>query len=255
MNIVVALKIVPDDQDILVNEDMTLNYSNARPVVSTYDLNAIEAAANLAKDVGAKLTAISVGDSTIIDTKVSKNILARGVDEYIVVADNVYSDFEANETASVLAAAINKMSDVDLIICGDGSSDIYAQQVDVQLSCELNIPVVTSVSEVSMQDGKLLAVRNLENVIETVEVTLPAVISVIPEIALPRICGMKDILAAGKKPVVSYNANDFNVGISKDVEVVSILAPEPKPRKQVILDGAVESDVEMFIAALRDSIR
>lgn len=55
------------------------------------------------------------------------------------------------------------------------------------------------------------------------EVSLPAVISVVPDIALPRICGMKDILAAGKKPVVKYSAADLNVETGS-VEVNNVLA-------------------------------
>ncbi len=255
MNIIVAVKVVPDDQDIRVNADRTLDYSSARPVVSTYDLNAIEAAALVAKEQDARLSAIAIGDASIADSKVSKNILARGVDEYVVGVDEGFASLDARATAKALAGVIKKVESCDLVVCGDGSADIYAQQVDVQLAVEMGVPVVTSVSAISFESGKLVVERTLESEREVVEVSLPAVISVVPDIALPRICGMKDILAAGKKPVVKYSAADLNVEITGSVEVNNVLAPEPLPRKKEIFDAADEAGVEQFVEAILESIR
>lgn len=255
MNIVVAVKVVPDDQDIRVNADRTLDYSGARPVVSTYDLNAIEAAALVAKEQDARLSAVAIGDASIVDSKVSKNILARGVDEYVVGADDALVGLDARATAKALAAAIKKTASWDLVVCGDGSADVYAQQVDVQLACELGVPIVTSVSAIAFEDGKLIAERTLESEKEIVEVSLPAVVSVVPDIALPRICGMKDILSAGKKPVTKYDAADLGVDAGCSIEVSNVLAPEPLPRKKELFDAADEAGVERFVEALLESIR
>lgn len=255
MNIVVAVKVVPDDQDIRVNADRTLDYSSARPIVSTYDLNAIEAAALVAKEQDARLTAVAVGDASVADSKVSKNILARGVDEYVAVADDALAGLDSRATAKALAAAIGKTESCDLVVCGDGSADIYAQQVDVQLAYGLGMPVITSVSKIAFEGDKLVAERTLEAEKEIVEVSLPAVVSVVPDIALPRICGMKDILAAGKKPVVKYAAGDLGADTACVVEVSNVLAPEPMPRKKEIFDASDEAGVERFVDAILESIR
>ncbi|WP_139651221.1 putative electron transfer flavoprotein FixA [Raoultibacter phocaeensis] len=255
MNVVTAIKIVPDDQDIQVNADRTLNYSNARPIVSTYDLNAIEGAALAAKEQGAKLFAVTVGDSSVLDSKVAKNVLARGVDEYVAAADDAFVGLDARATAAALAAAIGKIEAYDLVVCGDGSADIYAQQVDVQLAEALNVPVVTAVSKIGFENGAIVCERTLEAEKEVVEVPLPAVVSVIPDIALPRICGMKDILAAGKKPVTSYAAADLGVDPVHAIEAANVLAPEPTPRKRELFDASDEADVDKFVAAILESIR
>lgn len=255
MNIVTAIKIVPDDQDIQVNADRTLNYSNARPVVSTYDLNAIECAALAAKEQGAKLYAVTVGDSSVLDSKVAKNVLARGVDEYVAATDDAFVGLDARATAAALVAAIGKIEAYDLVICGDGSADIYAQQVDVQLAEALGVPVVTAVSKIGFENGAIVCERTLETEKEVVEVSLPAVVSVIPDIALPRICGMKDILAAGKKPVTSYAAADLGVDPVRAVEAANVLAPEPTPRKRELFDASDEADVDKFVTAILESIR
>ena len=85
MNILVACKIVPDDQDIKAAPDGSLDFSKARMVISSYDKNAIEAAGMIAD--GGSVKAIAVGSSKADDSKVKKDILARGIDELFLVGD------------------------------------------------------------------------------------------------------------------------------------------------------------------------
>lgn len=250
MNIVTAVKIVRDDQDIQVAGDRTLDCSKARPVVSTYDLNAIEVASQVAEAQGASHVVVSVGDTFIDDTKNNKNILARGVDSLTLVADAAYADMDAKATAQALAAAIKDLS-ADIIVCGDGSADLYAQQVDVQLAEALGLPVVTSVSKIDIEGGTAVLERTLETEKEVVEVALPAVVSVIPDIALPRICGMRDIMQAGKKPVNKVDG----VAVEAGIEIVETLAPEPAPRNKVIFDASNDGAIDEFVAAISAALR
>lgn len=248
MNIIVAFKVVPDDQDIQVAADRSLDYSKAKNTISAYDLNAFEAAAQLAAAAGdAKVVAVTVGASSIDESKLKKNVLARGADELVMVADDAAADLDANATAAQLAAVIEGLG-ADLVLCGDGSADNYAQQVDVQLACRLNVPVVNAASKVELGAGQATVERTLEDVVETVSVSLPAVISVTPDIATPRIPGMKDILAAGKKPMDVRACADAPAGV---LETVSCLAPQQADRKLEILDASADGAVEQFAAALK----
>ena len=251
MNIVTCVKVVPEDQDIQVNGDRTLDYSKAHAVVSTYDLNAIEASAQAAKAAGAKHFAVTAGPASINDSKNNKNILARGVDELYMAADDALADMDAKASAAALAQIIKGIEGVDLVVCGDGSADLYAQQTDVQLACALDLPVVTAASKIELADGKAVVTRTLENEVEVVEVPLPAVISVLPDIALPRIAGMRDIMMAGKKPVHQVSVD----AAAKGVEVIETLAPVPAPRKKVVFDAANDGDVAKFVAAIAECIR
>ena len=125
MNILVACKIVPDDQDVRTTGDGALDFSRARPVVSAYDLNAIEAAARIAEaNEGSRVTAISVGPRSIDDSKVKKNILARGVDELLMVADDAASDLDARATAAELARLVESIEGWDAVVTGDGSAAV-----------------------------------------------------------------------------------------------------------------------------------
>ncbi len=252
MNIIVSCKIVPDDQDIQVASDRTLDYSKAKGTVSTYDLNAIEAAAQLAAAVeGSKVTAVTAGPASVDDSKLKKNVLARGVDELVMAADDAYANMDAHATAEALAALVAKAGDWDVVVCGDGSADDYAQQVDVQLAARLGVPVVNAAVKITPEDGALVVERVLEDVVETVRVPLPAVVSVTPDVAVPRIPGMKDILAAGKKPMEVVGAGG---GAAASLETVACLAPEQASRKLEILDASSDGAVEQFAAALKAAL-
>ena len=252
MNIVAAFKVVPDDQDIQVSADGTLDYSKAKNTVSAYDLNAIEAAAQLAAaNEGSNVVAVTVGGADIDDSKLKKNVLARGVDELVMIADDACADLDAHATAAMLARLVDGLDAADLIVCGDGSADNYAQQVDVQLADALDLPVVTAVSAVSVEGAVATCDRMLETQLQTVQVDLPAVISVVPDIALPRIPGMKDILAAGKKPM---NVAGADGAYESSIEVASCLAPKQADRKREILEASADGAIEQFAAALKAAL-
>lgn len=250
MQILAAVKVVPDDQDIVATADGSLDFSKARPVVSEYDLNVIEAAAQLAEESGSAVKIVSVGPMSIDDSKLKKNILARGVDELNFVLNDAFDGIDAFATAQVLAKSADELG-FDLIMVGDGSADLYAKQVGAQLADRLGIPYVCGVVSCEINGSTLTCKRMLENELETIEVALPVVASILPDAATPRICGMKDILAAGKKPM--------NVAISDDnpeiaIDVISCKAPEQVERKCEILDASDEDAIKTFATALKAAL-
>ena len=252
MNIVVAVKVVPDDQDILVTAAGELDMSKAHQTISTYDLNAIEAAAQLAAALGdSTVSTVTVGGSAIDDSKLKKSILARGVDQLFMVAGDATADLDAHATASVLAEKIEAMGGCDIVICGDGSADNYAQQVDIQLASKLGVPSVNGVVKIEVNGTTVTAERKLEDVVEVVELPTPCVLAVSPDVALPRIPGMKDILKAGKKPMDVAPASDVAAAAVKTLEVK---APEAVERKNDVKDAAEDGAIEAFAAALKAAL-
>ena len=197
------------------------------------------------------MVAVTVGGADIDDSKLKKGILARGVDELYMTADDACKGLDARATAVALAELVSKVGDFDVVLCGDGSADNYAQQVDVQLADALGLPVVTAVSAVSVEGAVATCDRMLETQLQTVQVDLPAVISVVPDIALPRIPGMKDILAAGKKPM---NVAGADGAYESSIEVASCLAPKQADRKREILEASADGAIEQFAAALKAAL-
>lgn len=145
MRIVVAVKILPDSKDLRAGNDGALDFSHARNVVSEYDLNAIEAAAQLAaSQEGSTVKVLSVGPASIDESKVKKNILSRGVDELYFATNDALEHADARATAQALSLALQDVGGWDVVICGDGSDDFYAKQVDAQLAATLNVPCVNA---------------------------------------------------------------------------------------------------------------
>ena len=249
MNIIVPIKVLADDQDIVVAADRSLDDSKAHRIVSTYDLNAIEAAAQLAD--GGRVVAVTAGPADIDDSKLKKNILARGVDELYMTADDACKGLDAHAAAAALADLVAKAGEYDLILCGDGSADDYAQQVDVQLAARLGLPSVNGATKIEAGSGSVTVERTLEDVVEVVEAPLPCVVSVAPDIALPRIPGMKDILAAGKKPMGVAGADG---AYESALEVLSCKAPEQAERKLEVMDASEDGAIEKFAAALKAAL-
>ena len=154
MRIVVAVKILPDSKDLRAGNDGALDFSHARNVVSEYDLNAIEAAAQLAaSQEGSTVKVLSVGPASIDESKVKKNILSRGVDELYFATNDALEHADARATAQALSLALQDVGGWDVVICGDGSDDFYAKQVDAQLAATLNVPCVNGATLLQAGDG------------------------------------------------------------------------------------------------------
>jgi electron transfer flavoprotein beta subunit len=231
MRIAACIKAAPDDADIVVGRDRALDFSRAQWKVGSYDLNAIEAARQLADQAGGEVIGVSLGAEALANTKLRKDVLSRGLDSLVVVAGD--PDADSFQTATALAEAITGMGGADLVLLGAGSSDRYAQQVGNQLGALLGLPTLNQVDAIEPDGGALRVRRVLEDAEQVLSVELPAVLSVTSGINTPRIAGMKDILAAGKKPVIEATATLP----ASSTRLVSLLGAEQVDRRRQIVDG------------------
>ena len=248
MNVLVCFKSVYDDAAIRTNHDKTLDYTAVPHVVSLYDLNAIEVAAQFAESSEEhSLVALTAGDTKIHDSTMRKNVAARGASEVYLVMDDALEDAETNQTAHALAAAINKIGNIDLIICGDGSADQYSHQVGIQLGEILGFPNVNAVVDFTVEGNTVKIDRELDDIIEHIEVQTPAVLSVLSDMAQPRTCQVKDIMTAGRKPVHEWSLEDIGLEVPKNnYEIIDTKVPEPTPRKMEFFE-ATDDDIDAFI--------
>jgi electron transfer flavoprotein beta subunit len=251
MKVIACYKIVPEEQDIIVKADRTLDMSKAELKLGQYDLPAIEAAMEVAE--GGKVSLLSVGGTEIDNSKLNKSALSRGPEELYLVVDQAGKEADANQTAAILAAAAQKIG-YDLILCGEGSSDIYAMQVGAQLGEQLGVSVFNAVKKITPQGDTVVIERELEQEVEVLAVPLPAVLSVTTDINLPRIPQLKEILAAGKKPVTKWSLGDLGVVVQNPVEILSTLAPEQQARKQIVVEGDSDDSIDSFLQHIRKEL-
>ena len=250
MDIVACYKLVPDAQDIRANPGAAPDTSRAQMVIGDYDLMALEAAAQLAEQTEGRAVLLSIGGKALDDTKLRKAALSRGAEELFCVIDDEAAAGDAWQTASLLAEALKKIPH-DAVICGEGSSDQYAQQVGPLLGAILGVPTLNAVSDIQVHGEGLRAQRTLEDVVETIDVPLPAVLCVTSDINLPRVPQLKDILAAGKKPVTAWDLTEVGAVPETAVEVLAVECPADTERKHEIYETADADSIGAVAAALK----
>lgn len=253
MKIIVCCKIVPDEQEIGVLPSKELDLSKASWKISQYDLNAIEAAKKLSSETSGFLTALSVGRSSALEgTKIRKDILSRGPEELALVIDDSHMFSDSLETAKAIAAALKSTDGFDVVLCGTGSGDLYSQEVGIQVGALLDIPTVNNVTDIRPNGNILEVERTLEDGIEVLEVTLPAVLSVTSDINVPSVPAMKEIMRAGKKPV-----HVLEVPLTDALPSINNLSqqvPDQQERRMIIIEGDDEEAVESLYQFLKKEI-
>jgi electron transfer flavoprotein beta subunit len=140
-----------------------------------------------------------------------RTALAMGAAKGILISDPSLQGSDALTTAKVLAAAISRLGQADLIIAATESSDGYTGTVPEQMAEVLGLPSVTFAKHVAVEGGILKVNRQTEEGYDEVTCPLPAVISVTAGVVEPRYPSFKGIMAAKAKPVETVTAADLGV--------------------------------------------
>lgn len=183
------------------------------PVTSPFDEQAIEAALRLKDAHGGKVTVLSMGEPSA--KEVVKRALAMGADEAFLLVDSSFQGSDSFSTAYVLSQAIKKVGKFDLIFCGRQAADFDAGQVGSGIAELLGIPSVTVAKKVELKDGNVRVERVITDGYEVVEAPLPALITVSNELGEARYATLKGIMAAAKKEVPIWNAQDIGADTSE----------------------------------------
>lgn len=181
------------------------------PVISPFDAQAVEAAMRI-KDAGGdgvNITVMTLGPESA--RAVLKAGLAMGADEGVLLADGAFEGADSTTTARVLAAAILKTGDADLILTGRQAADWDDGVVGLGLAELLRWPAITFAKDIQTTNGMVRVVRVLEDGFETMEAPLPAVVTVAHEIGKPRYSSLRETMRAAKKPIHSWTASDLGL--------------------------------------------
>jgi len=249
MKIVVAYKWAPNPQEAVVGPDGSVDWGRAKPGISEYDPVAIEVGRRLADVTGAELIGVTVGGADAGSPLARKGALSRGLDRLLVQADDSFAGLPTTHTAELLAAMIAEIGDVGLVLTGDASVDGGAKLVPAVLAGRLGWPCLLDVGSVTPSPDGLLVERAWEGGSQTVLISGPAVLGCSSDAALPRIPGMKDILAAGKKPSTDCTIQPLATASTR---VLSQRRPELKARRGHIIQGG---DAAAAAAELAEALR
>ena len=234
MNIIVCIKQVPDTTDIKIDPTTnTLIREGVASILNPFDLYAIEEAIRIKEKYGGKITAISMGPPQV--ESALREAVSIGVDEIVLLTDRKFAGADTWATSLSLAEAIKKISEFDLIFFGQMAIDGDTAQVGPGVATHLQIPQTCFVKKIEqIENNKIIVQRLMEDGYDRIEMTLPAVLTVVKEINIPRLPSLRGKRNAKKAELKIWTANDLglnenDIGLNgSPTQVVKIFSPEIK---------------------------
>ena len=249
VDIVVCVKTNPDLQMVRIKNREAV--TEAVPYkIGDLEKNALEAAVALRDAVGGKVTALCLAEGNRKAAEDVKVALAMGADEAVVIDDPELKAPDQAAVAAALAAAVKKIGACDLLLFGEGSTDNYSGQVGARVAELLGVPQIGYARKIEVAEGVVRGERSMDDMIETLEAPLPAVVTVVSEINEPRIPGLMQIMKAKSKPLQVWALADLGLEAPAPVrEIVSNLAEE-QDRKNILFEGTAAEQADAFVNAL-----
>lgn len=231
VKIAVCVKQVPDTwaEKKLQDGDSTLDREAAEGVLNELDEYAVEEALRIGEAQGGEVVVVSMGPERAAETV--RKALSMGADAGIHLVDDALHGSDAVATSAALAKVLEGRS-FDLIIFGSESTDARMSVVPAMVAERLGLPQVTFAQRVEIDGTTVRIDRQREYGFDTVEASLPAVVSVVEKINEPRYPSFKGIMAAKKKPVETLSIADIGldpavVGLGAAWSVVDAFAARP----------------------------
>jgi electron transfer flavoprotein beta subunit len=257
MNIMVCLKQVPGTNEVKINpQTNTLIRQGIKNVINPFDTYALEEGVRLKEKWGGRVTVISMGPPQATD--MLKEAVSLGADEAVLLSDAAFAGADTWATAFTLAAAVKKLSPVDLVICGRQSSDGDTAQVGPEMAEILNLPFVAYASDIEEVNGPQMRIKRLvDEGYEIIQTPLPAVITVTKEINRPRLPSLRGLIKAKSITIPQWGAAELaldpiTVGLNGSyTRVVNIFIPK-REKKARMFDGEIIEQVDNLIAKLKE---
>jgi len=177
-------------------------------VINPFDAYAIEEAVRLKERCGGKVTVLTMGPPQAENAL--REAISLGCDEAVLVSDRKFAGSDTWATSYTLAAAIRKIGDYDIILCGKQASDGDTAQVGPGISAHLDIPQVTYVKKIEEISAEKAAVERMtEEGYDVVETPLPCLLTVVKEINTPRMPSLKGLMRAKSAKPFKWTADDI----------------------------------------------
>lgn len=222
--------------------------------VGNIDKNVLEAAIVLAGSLGATVHGLTVAPATARES--FRESLAMGLEDLTIVDSSALSLHDPAVTAAILSAAIEKIGDVDLVVCGETSDDGVSYQVPPRLAERLHWPLLGFARNIEFTNGLLTADRDLDTGMQHVQTPLPAVLTVTQETNTPRKPTLMEAVKAKKKPVNVWQPAD-DLGLSNEtiekrarVRLVNQEGIVVQRKQQIFADGDAAATANQLIDAL-----
>ncbi|ROU02817.1 electron transfer flavoprotein subunit beta/FixA family protein [Histidinibacterium lentulum] len=249
MKVLVPVKRVIDyNVKVRVKADGSgVDLANVKMSMNPFDEIAVEEAIRM-KEAGTatEVVAVSIGVKQAQETL--RTALAMGADRAILVtaAEDVHQDIEPLAVAKILAA-VAREEEPGLVLCGKQAIDNDMNATGQMLAALLGWSQATFASEIAVSDGRATVTREVDGGLQTIRVTLPAIVSVDLRLNEPRYASLPNIMKAKKKPLEEKTPADYGVDITPRLTVLKTVEP---PTRQA---GEMVGSVDELVAKLKET--
>lgn len=258
MHIVVCIKQVPDTKNVRIDPDThTLVRQGVESIINPFDLFAVEAALKIKDENGARVTVVTMGPPQA--TEALRDTMALGVDDAVLLSDRAFAGADTWATSTTLSAAVRKMGDVDIVLCGKQAIDGDTAQVGPEMAALLDVPYATFVKKIELLDGgSVKAIRQTDEGVEVWKLPTPALLTVIKEIGEPRVPSLRHKMRAKKAEIPVWGAAELGleperVGLCGSfTQVVRVFSP-PRRSNRIQITGTLDEQVEQLFQYLKQS--
>jgi len=247
MKVLVPIKRVVDfTVKVRVKSDSSgVDLDNVKMSMNPFDEIAVEEAIRLKeRGIVTEIVTVSIGSPACQETL--RTAMAMGADRSILIESE--NDLEPLAIAKLLKTLVLK-ENPQLVILGKQAIDDDSNQTGQLLAGLLDWPQATFASKVEMTSGKAVVTREIDGGLETLEVTLPAVITTDLRLNEPRYTTLPNIMKAKKRPLDILKVADLQIDIAPRLRTLKVEAP--RPRKA----GIRVASVEELITKLRDEAK
>ncbi len=256
MEIVVCVKQVPDTTEVKIDPvTNTLVRQGVPSIVNPFDKFALEIGLQLKEKHGGRVTVVSMGPPQAKDAL--KECLAMGADAAILLSDRAFGGADTLATSYTLAAAIRKLGNVDLLLCGKQAIDGDTAQVGPEMAEHLGWAQVTYAASVEIDGDKVKVNREQDEGYDVVTSTLPAVVTIIKTATEPRYPTVKGTMKANRAEIPVWPAADLDVdagclGLNgSPTKVKRIFTPQRQVNGEII-EGEPREAAATLVEKLRE---
>lgn len=247
LNIAVCIKQVPDSAAKVMADGGKVTWGDAPLVMNPWDEYAVEAALVQAEAAGGEVTAISVGGESAKEAL--KTALAMGCSQAILISDPALESADSRTIARVLSAAIQKVGEISLAVFGKQAIDGDMGVTGAQTARCLGWPLVSMAVSVETQGGRLKIERAVEEGRQSVETSLPAVITISKDFGEPRYPSFMGIRKASRAVIPTWSLGDLGMQAPEPaVRWPEVTNPPAREVKTEIITGGSPQEIAEKLA-------
>ena len=248
MNVLVCVKRVPitGGKIVLTGDERAIETRHLGFTISPHEECGVEEAVRIVEQHGGSSTVLTLGPAEAEEQL--RDTLAIGIDRAIHLV-NDGSDWDPEATAAALVNAIEAEraagNDPDLIVFGNESADNGNYQVGIRVAHALGRPCVTGLKGIAVQDGRLRCEQDVGTGRDVYDLPLPAVVTVLEGLNLPRYPSVPAKLRARRKPVETSEPAQ----LEPRLELVKLSVPPGRGRQAELLGegpAAAPAVVDLF---------